>query len=264
MAMEQPKPTKELENERNREQEKKKSQEKLLEAKVQELLNEADKHLKDYDTKSALLIMNQIQALLGIKTKEEKEYDENTQEKIKKWQLFYKEIFNIELDTKDLIIPQLSESQKEKFKWLIIMPKGLTIDTIWNKVKEKMKTNAEIIFIDVKKSVRTTEKNSYVIWTRDTIEADPELANLSAEQIKEKGINPIMLEERLVQELFYNWKNPDKHLDLDNLTLCVGSRHPLGRVPSVRWFGGYQKLFVFWFNASSAYGNLSCLEAVSA
>ena len=80
MAMEQPKPTKELENERNREQEKKKSQEKLLEAKVQELLNEADKHLKDYDTKSALLIMNQIQALLGIKTKEEKEYDESSRQ----------------------------------------------------------------------------------------------------------------------------------------------------------------------------------------
>ncbi len=263
--MEQPNPTKELENERNREQEEKKSQEKILEAKVQELLDKADKYLKNYDTKSALLIMNQIKELLGIKTKEE-EYDENTQEKIKEWQLFYKEIFDIELDIKDLIIPQLSESQKEKFKWLIIMPQGLTIDTIWNKIKEKMKTDpaGDLPPLDKSKSIRTTENKSYSIWVKDNIEADPDLLHLSAEQIEASTINPITLEERLILELFYYlYENLSEHLDEINTTLCVGSWGLNGRVPCVRWFPEGQELYVGWYFVSDANGDLRCREVVS-
>jgi len=236
------------------------SRKKEIEKKVASLLQEADRHLKLYEMDKAHEIMKKIKELLKV------DYEKETYEQVKQFKQFYREVFNLELDTKDLKIPELSKEQKETFKWLIIMPKGLTIDTIWNKVKEKMKTNPvnDPPPLDQSKSIRTTKNKSYAIWIKDNIEADVEFKNKPANQIQKEGINPITLEERLVLELFYNWKNPDKHLDLNNMTLAAGSRNSDGSVPYVNWSSVNQRLVVTWYVASYADGILRCREVISA
>jgi len=81
---------------------------------------------------------------------------------------------------------------------------------------------------------RDAEGGPYAIWVRDGIEADEELKNFSASDIKEKDIATETLAERLIHELKF-FAETGKHLDLKNVTLCAGSRDPFGVVPGVCW-----------------------------
>ena len=100
----------------------------------------------------------------------------------------------------------------------------------------------------------------YAIWVRDRVEADEELKNKSADDLKASGTNCIILEERLMLEFFYYWKNKS-HLDIQNVTLCAGSRYSDGGVPCVSWYG--DGLLVGWFGRAGANGYLRARQAVS-
>ncbi len=67
---------------------------------------------------------------------------------------------------------------------------------------------------------------------KKVIEADKELKSLSANNLKKQGIACITLRERLIMELQY-FKETGGHLDIDNWTLCAGSRDSDGLVPHV-------------------------------
>jgi len=94
-------------------------------------------------------------------------------------------------------------------------------------------------------SDRTPAKGAYAIWLRDRIEADEEMKNISANQIKQQQIITCTLEERILYELKY-FKETNQHLDVQKITLCAGSRNQSGVVPNVRWYGS--KMFVGWYN----------------
>ena len=64
------------------------------------------------------------------------------------------------------------------------------------------------------------------------VEADEENKNISANEADKKGIKGITLRERLLMELDY-FKETGKHLDIDNFTICSGSRCSDGPVPLV-------------------------------
>lgn len=143
---------------------------------------------------------------------------------------FYKEVFGIEADfTTALQIPE----KHDGFNWLIIMFQGLTANKLYDKCKERFGAWRYTENLDTIKSVRTTEK-TYAIWLRDRVEADEENKNKSANDCEKEHINGITLPERLLQELWYHWKT-GKHLDIQNITLCSGSRYPHGFVPFVDW-----------------------------
>jgi hypothetical protein len=93
-------------------------------------------------------------------------------------------------------------------------------------------------------------------------EADEELKNKSAEDLQRQGIECITLRERLIMELLY-FKETGKHLDVDNITLCAGSRAQRGGVPGVRWDGDDGELSVFWYYPQFASGRLRARAAVS-
>ena len=88
---------------------------------------------------------------------------------------------------------------------------------------------------------------------RNVQEADEELANMSANDLKEKKIAGLTLRERLIYELAY-FKETGNHLDVVNITLCSGSRDPDGGVPCVYWY--YGRLCVDWYYPTSARGSL--------
>lgn len=73
-----------------------------------------------------------------------------------------------------------------------------------------------------------------------TQEADEDLKNKSADDLKKEGVKCITLRERLIMELQY-FKETGNHLDIiKGITLCAGSRYADGFVPCVyRYYDGY-------------------------
>ncbi|MEK7192228.1 MAG: hypothetical protein AAB646_01805 [Patescibacteria group bacterium] len=102
----------------------------------------------------------------------------------------------------------------------------------------------------------------YAIWVRDRVEADEELKNKSADDLKASGTNCIILEERLMLEFFYYWKNKS-HLDIQNVTLCAGSRYSDGGVPEVRWDSDDGEVCVRWLYSCHRDFRLRSRAAVS-
>lgn len=103
-------------------------------------------------------------------------------------------------------------------------------------------------------------KGDYTVYFKNVQEADEENKNLSANDCKEKGIVGITLEERLLLEIEYFKKTGD-HLDINNWTLCSGSRHSDGSVPFVGWYSGVRGVDVRWLHPDDAYDFLCARSA---
>lgn len=92
------------------------------------------------------------------------------------------------------------------------------------------------------------------------IEADPEMANKSADELGEPE-KYITIRERLLMELQY-FKETGQHLDLENVTLCAGSRYAGGSVPRVYWSPTDRKLYVSTCYSNDAGSSLRARAAV--
>ena len=90
-------------------------------------------------------------------------------------------------------------------------------------------------------------------------EADEDLKNKSANDLKREGIAGITLRERLLYELEY-FKKTGQHLDIDNITLCAGSRCSAGGVPRVGWHSG--EVRVDWYDPEDSDAVLRSRRAV--
>lgn len=94
------------------------------------------------------------------------------------------------------------------------------------------------------------------------VEADEKHKNKSANDLEKEGIASITLREQLIMEIQY-FKETGKHLDIDNITLCPGSRCRDGGVPGVCFDGFYGKVRVYWCDPDVASGFLRSREVVS-
>jgi hypothetical protein len=91
-------------------------------------------------------------------------------------------------------------------------------------------------------------------------EADPENAGKSANDLDQSKC--ITLRERLLFELEY-FKREGKHLDVNNISLCAGSRHSGGYVPHVDWSSDRREVFVGWCRPGSCRDYLRSRSVVS-
>lgn len=188
--------------------------------------------------------------LQAIKDGKKSEANDN---QLAEWQTFLHEELGIKLDLSGISIPE----KREGFNWPIIVPEGMTAEKIVAKMRKQMK-----VWVwdekDLKKitSVREPDK-TYAVWVRDRVEADEELANKSADDLKREGVNCVTLPERLMLEFFYYWKN-EQHLDYHNWTLCAGSRSSDGCVPRVFWDPDCGEVDVSWRYSG---GRSSCLRS---
>ena len=136
---------------------------------------------------------------------------------------------------------------------------------MWNKIKENPNLKTSEIIKKLRKQFSVyvydeenvdknfpAPKKATIRTFEPNIEADKNLKNLSADDLKEKGIDCVTLRERLIMELQY-FKETGKHLDIENITLCAGSRDSDGSVPCVDWRSFYGELYVggdspsYWF-----------------
>ena len=174
------------------------------------------------------------------------------------WTRFYSEVFGLAVDLSRVVIPD----ELPGFGWVVMVADGLVLNRVWAKCKE-MFPSYSYLGDDLDEAVPTNDRTAEVAYAkrfRDRVEADEELKNLSANQLKKKRVQSITLLERLLLELWYFWKTGGKHLDVQNFTLCAGSRNSVGSVPDVDW--SIDKLKVFYYNPDNHYDNLRTRAAV--
>ena len=176
---------------------------------------------------------------------------------VKQWEDFYDKTLDMVVDLSQVKIPP----RRQGFNRLIIIAKGLSMNRVYDACAKHFNCwrYNDDLYASVTKNDRTSAE-SYAIWVKDTVEADENLKNLSADSLKEKKIKGVTLLERMLHELKY-FRETRKHLDISNVTLCSGSRDSDGRVPDVCW--NVSEFKVDWYDTGLADPYLRAREAVT-
>jgi len=173
------------------------------------------------------------------------------------WQKFYEDL-KIPANFVNLRIP----AKQKGLDRLLVNPQWLTIQGAYDKCAELFpcwKYVSGSLDKAIPTNDRDTKNGAYAFWVRNRVEADKELKNLSANDLARKQIKGITVLERLIYELKY-FKETGKHLDVENVTLCAGSRYTDGGVPCVDWRG--VRLSVGWYYPDDCGGCLRARAAV--
>lgn len=174
------------------------------------------------------------------------------------WVAFYAKHFKATPDFSALHVP---EKPNFSCRAVVVMP-GLTNNQVFDACTKAFKTWRYADDLDTVRDVVKRPDGPYVVWVRDTVEVDAEMANKSANDIEAAGVNTLTLKERMLLEIAY-FEGTGKHLDLDNVTLCAGSRYPDGDVPSCGWSRLLGDFSVRWYGAGDRSSDLRARVAVS-
>jgi len=172
----------------------------------------------------------------------------------REWSKIYRKYFNFKLDFSNIFIPAYYNPDEY---FVVIVAKGVTMNQAVVAMRKNFKVSlyTEDLDASVIKNDRVADKD-YCILFRKNIEADEDLKNLSANDMLERShIKCITLLERLLLEIYY-FNKTNKHLDVDNVTLCSGSRHSDGYVPSVDFDSADDEVRVDWYDPIDARGIL--------
>lgn len=174
------------------------------------------------------------------------------------WEHFYLKHFQKTYDFASLAVPVCPGSE-----WRLLVVVGLALEQLYVKCKELFPcwrwTDNDFDKI-VTKNERDAKNSAYAIWVKSDVEADENLKNLSANDIKTQGMSTETLAERLVHELKF-FTETGKHLDVTNITLCAGSRYDDGVVPFVHWYD--RKMHVSGYSPGVRNARLRSRQAVS-
>lgn len=176
------------------------------------------------------------------------------------WEKYYLEIHGLKVDFSGFKIPEAEDN----FSWLICRPEkffvkrafsgGKQLYPRWKYTKKSLDDVLDMSF------GRDGKVEPYIVRVRPNWEADEDLKNLSANQIAESKTDTLCLTERLLLGDFLYWKHR-KHLDVDTVTLCSGSRFSVGLVPFVDWSG--IRMRVDWYDTDVAGGVLRSRQQFS-
>ena len=158
---------------------------------------------------------------------------------LERWQKFYREVFGfksafLKREFKKLRVP----AGRDGFERLLVILKGLECNQVFDICAKRFTSSRWTD--DLNSAIVENDREPtqiYAIWIRDRVEADEENKNLSADDLQSRNDPGLTLLERLVLELFYHWETGE-HLDIQNITLCAGSRYSDDVVPSVHWRPG--------------------------
>lgn len=178
-------------------------------------------------------------------------------ELIKTWERHLKRWYGIKFPFSRVKIPEI----KQDFNWIVPLPACLRENRIYEVLAKHFPCWKYTNDLD-RAMVRDNfdrEKN-LVIRIRDRQEADEEFKGLSAEDLDKKQTKTLNLRGRGIVEGWY-FDLTDKHLDVENITLCAGSRDSVGHVPGADWyFGGFR---VRWYSPQSAFPDIRARAVVS-
>lgn len=177
---------------------------------------------------------------------------------IDEWKSFFEKVFGRKPNLSDIYVPQ-----KPAYEcWPIVNPLCFTNNDAFDAATRRFKTWRYANDLNTVRDVVKRPDRPHVVWIKTLIEADPDMANKSAEDIKREKINTATLFERQTLELKYN-HDTGGHLDIENWTLCAGSRYRDGSVPNAYWRPGSGGFSVGWYFPDDAYSSLRARVAVS-
>lgn len=144
-------------------------------------------------------------------------------------------------DFGDVVIPDLPP----EFAWPIPVLKGMAQNYAFALCGSRSPSWRWVQDLNraVKHHDRSASERSYIVWVRRRFEADKKLKNLSANQLRELGMNGITLTERLLLGWFHHHET-SSHLDVKGETFCSGSRSRGGYVPVVDWMNGMLRVYL--------------------
>ena len=174
------------------------------------------------------------------------------------WQTLYKKRFGADSDFLSLVVPK----SRSDFGQLIVV-RGLAIEQAFQQCCECFhcrKYTYRMLDNIISSNDRKPKGGAYAIWVRNRIEADKEHRKCSAQYLFQEHIPGITLLERLLLEMKY-FRDTEQHLDVENITLCSGSRYEDGGVPGVRWHKGNME--ILRLAPDFADEHLRCREVVS-
>ncbi|MDO8499952.1 MAG: hypothetical protein Q7S66_04865 [bacterium] len=154
------------------------------------------------------------------------------------WQRFYHEVFDLEVDFTGLPLP----AEQPGFGWVVMVAPGVSHNQAWAACKRRFGKGRTYSSAgdDLDRAVLTNDRSpaaAYAKRLRNRVSADEEMKNLSANALQGQEVTGITLLERILLELWYEWKTGGGHLDLVTVTLCAGSRDRYGDVARTNWIG---------------------------
>ncbi len=186
----------------------------------------------------------------------------DTDRQLDGWKDFWKRYSNVEVATSKIQVP----GHQPGFDQLIVMPEEvrMTNNGIFDLCHRHL--TCWRYYDDLDKAIchhdRDPNQGSYAIWVRDRQEADEENKNLSARYFWDQKLKTETYLERMVHGLNY-WDRTKKHLDIDNWTLCPGSRFGHGGVPIVDRDPDYRKVKVLYYSPGCSDHDIRARSAVS-
>ena len=146
------------------------------------------------------------------------------------------EMLGWHLSTAGLMVPE----RRKGFDRLLVVDDMMTNNLGFEACEASFPSRRYVNDLDI--AIPTNERHPskngiYVVWFRDRVEADEELKDKSADDIVMMGLRTITLLERELFELVH-FMETGKHLDIQNWTLCSGSRNSDGNVPNAGWCDG--------------------------
>ena len=177
---------------------------------------------------------------------------------LKDWQLFYRKFFGLDVDFSNVRIPD----RRPGFDRLIVAAQGLTLNRVYEVMQSSFacKKYADDLDSAIQNDHNPATKH-YAIWVHDGQEGEEEIKNRSGNDFQRRNVKGMTLLEGMVFGLKY-WSETGKHLDVNNITLCLGSRGRCGGVPFVSWSRSSDKVSVDCYSPGSD-GPLRSREVVS-
>jgi len=123
-------------------------------------------------------------------------------ELLRDWEKFYLDVFGLQKDFSDVVVPP----HRAGFDRLIVVMEGMTPNKVLRSCHDRFPTWSWTDDLDdeaVAKNDREPTR-SYAVWVRDRVEADEELENFSAMELKERNVQGVTLLERLLLELKFH------------------------------------------------------------
>jgi len=201
---------------------------------------------------------NEFRKLLGLRNMPRTRVTWRNQ--LKSWEHFYCEVFGLELNISNVRIPEI----KQGFGRLLVIAHGMRPQVLFDKCTELflcwkwIDSNLNMVV----KSIRTADRGAYAVWVRDQVEADEELRDLSFNQLADRKIAGITLEERLLFGLKY-FNETGWHLDLGNKkTICSGSMVSGGSIPYVFFNEDDNRVMLHRCHADARSTYASCRQVV--
>lgn len=155
----------------------------------------------------------------------------------KLWERFYFEVFGRTVDLSGVSL----SAYLPGFGWVVYVLKGLTMNQIYAKMRDRFLCSSDYgddLDRVITEEDRDPEKiGTYARRFRNRIEADEELKEKSANDLRTEKIEANTFREAALLELFYEWRTGGQHLNLKFWNLCAGSRGSRGGVPGVNWGG---------------------------